>query len=324
MVLEQGRFFGGGRGGRGFGGWSRGFGLRGREGDEGGADELSLEGVAGGDGFANGGTGFGFFSFRNLMPGGVEGFADGGGERGQADAAGGVAEDVLELRELLDERRSAGTRGGGVEGEGVVQHADDDLEPFVFGAAEFVHFEAQGAFLGVVGFLHEVGEGFGFSGHAFADRGGGGDGFGGVFLHGLPVAGGMADLRGDGFDVLNLGDGAGEGVGLGEFEGVAEIEDERQHAEQGAEGDTGADGPEGKVGEWQFALGIDEPGEAQHDGIAEEEGPFGDGGPGLFAHGGHGLEEAAGGRKNGCARGITGAGQVATIAEKPGFSRVSF
>ena len=233
------------------------------------------------------------------MFGGVEKVANRGGEWGQANAAGGVAEGVLKLAELFGERRFTRARGGGVEGEGVVKHADDDLHPVGFGAAEFLHFEAQGAFLGVVGFLHEVSEGFGFGGHAVADFFRGGDGFSGVGLHGLPEAGGEVDLGGNVFQVLDLRDGGGEAVSFSEFKGEAVFEDERKDGEQRAEGDAGADGCDGKAGKRHFALGMNEPSEAQQEGIAEEEGPFGDGGLRVFAHGAHGLEEGWCQRKRG-------------------------
>lgn len=250
------------------------------------------------------------------MFGSIEGFTGAGGEGGEANASGGIAEGVLELRQLFHESGFAGAGGGCVQREGVVQYADDDLYPVHFAATKLFHFEAQGALLGVVGLLHEVGESFCFAGDAITDFLGGGDGFTGVGLHGLPEAGGEVDLGGDVLEILHLRDGGGQAFGFGELDVDAVFQDEREHGEQSPQRNTGADGSDGEVGERIFALEIDEAGDAQHEGIANEEGPFRDRGPSLFAHGGHGVEEAVRECKSGrCWRALAGQQREARCLE---------
>src|ERR1035437_10534126 len=73
-----------------------------------------------------------------------------GNKRREADAARGIAAGVLKIADLLGEFRLAGTRGGGVQRENVIQNARDDLQPVAFGAAKFFDFKPERALLGVV------------------------------------------------------------------------------------------------------------------------------------------------------------------------------
>lgn len=262
------------------------------EADEGFADELALEAEAGGERFVDDGVGVqGFGSIGSLVEIGVEGFVTGGDDGGDADALGGVAAGTLEEAELFDEVDFTGEDGGAVEGPDVVEDTDGGLEPFGFGAAEFIDFEAEVGAFRIVGALEEFLEGLGFGGHLGLEVLGGGDDFAGVVLDGLPAGGGAVDLAGDLFDVFDLLEATLDAVEFIHAGGDAEFEDEGDDGEAGTDGEAGGEDPAfpgveagGGAEGPAAALSVAEEGDGHEDRIAEEEGPFCD--PGWV-----GLEE---------------------------------
>ncbi|MFM1943355.1 MAG: hypothetical protein RI897_2337 [Verrucomicrobiota bacterium] len=262
------------------------------EGDQGFADELALEAEAGGEGFVDWGVGVvGFGAIGGLVEVGVEVFVAGGDDGGDADALGGVAAGALEEAELADEVDFTGEDGGAVEGPDVVEDADGGLEPFGFGAAEFIDFQAEVGAFRVVRALEEFLEGLGFGCHLGLKVLGGGDDFAGVILDGLPAGGGAIDLAGDLFDVFDLLEATLDAVEFIHAGGDAVFEDEGDDGEAGADGEAGGEDPAfpgveagGGAEGPAAALSVAEQGDGHEDRIAEEEGPFCD--PGWF-----GLEE---------------------------------
>ena len=202
------------------------------------AQEPTLIGVTGPDGFEDEGAFGGFFAAGHLMDFGVKGFTGFGFKDGEAHAAGDAAAGVLEIANLGGEFGLTGTGGGVMEGVDVIENPHQDLEPFAFAAAEFVDFEPEGGFLLIIGFLHEVVEFTDFDGHFFGDFAGAGDGLGRVafhgFLHAAPLIGDGGDLSADGFDVSNLVDGSAEGVDFDDFHEGAVFQNEGQGSQHGA------------------------------------------------------------------------------------------
>ena len=172
----------------------------------------------------------------------VEFFFRRGLERRDADAARGIAAGALKLADLLGELRLAGTRGGVVQRENMVENARDHLQPFALGPAEFFDFEPERALFRVVEFELKFIELADFRGHALGDFRSGGNGFFrvafGVFLDQRPLVGGTGDLRGIFFQILQLFGDCAEGVDLDQLSGGAIIQNERQAAEQRAERDA--------------------------------------------------------------------------------------
>ena len=129
---------------------------------------MSLKTVPGGDGLGDecfgGGNNVGI---GQLMHFGIVRFAGNGHKRHQTNTAGDVAAGVLKQTQLLDEAGLAGAHRRQVDRKYVVQDANEDLQPFVFRAPQFVHFQAQMVFLGVVGFLEEPAERPRLGGDAF-------------------------------------------------------------------------------------------------------------------------------------------------------------
>jgi hypothetical protein len=148
-----------------FRGWGGGA-VRVLEAHEGFTDELALEAEAGGEGFVDLGCGaFGFRAIGGLVEFGVEGVVLGGDEGGDSDTLGCVAAGALEEAELTDEVDFTGADGCAVEGPDVVEDTDGGLEPFGFGAAEFIDFEAEVGAFGIVGALEEFLKGLSFGRH---------------------------------------------------------------------------------------------------------------------------------------------------------------
>ena len=193
-----------------------------------------------------GDDGFGGRSFRAVgaMALGVKYFFRRGAERGDADAARGIAAGILETANLLGQFGLAGTRRGVVQRKNMIQDAGDDLQPFAFGAAEFFHFQPQRALLGVVELELKFIELADLRGHAPGDFAGGGDGFfrmaPGGFLNKRPLVGGGGDLCGIFFKILQLFGDSADGIDLDQFSRGAIIQNEWQAAKQRTERD-GAD-----------------------------------------------------------------------------------
>ena len=125
--------------------------------------------------------------------------------------------------------------------------------------------------LAVVGFFEEVGEGGGFGGHAVGDFLGGHVGATGVFLDTLPLRSGGTNLRGDGVEILDLVDGGNDGAGFNHFDGGKIFDEKRRDGEQRAHGAGGDEESGFEVAERALVAGINEIGEGEEDGIAQEE-----------------------------------------------------
>ena len=157
--------------------------------DERRSHQLALKAIAGCDGFGDSRRG----GRNNLGVGelvdlGIVRLARDGDERHEADATRNVAAGVLKQTQLLDEAGLAGAHRRLVDRKYVVQDANEDLQPFVFRAPQFVHFQAQMVFLGVVGFLKELAERPRLGGDAFGDSARRLDRLGRVLVRRLHVA----------------------------------------------------------------------------------------------------------------------------------------
>ncbi len=240
------------------------------QGDQGGADELALKSVAGGDGVEDlrvghgGGLGIG-----RLMPFRIERLVAGGNKWNQAGAARHITTGILKIAQLLDQARLTGADGGFVQGVGVVKDAHDDLDPFAFHAPQFFHFEAQSGFLGVVGLLHEFRERRRFGIHPFGDIPGGDNRAGRKFLNVLPLGSRIADLAGEEVEILDLRDGRNERAGLNHFNRGAVFEhkwnDGEHCAKRAGEQEKGGL----PLAHGSFVLRVYEPGQTEEDGITE-------------------------------------------------------
>ena len=243
--------------------------------DECGPDELALQRVSGGERFRDERVPWRRIAFGGLMPLGVEEFAGRGCERDEAHAAGGIATGVLEMRQLVNEFLLARTYRTRVQGVNVIEDVDENLQPVALGPAQFLDFQPQGGFLGVVGFRHELGEVASLGGHAFGDFAGGDGGFLGLSLDGFPLGRGAGNLGGQLFEVGDFFRNAAQREGVELLHERAMIEQVGQDGEQRAERHAEGTGAEFPVAERPAGFKVDEVGEAEHGGIAEEKRPFG-------------------------------------------------
>ena len=255
----------------GFGGWSCSAQSHQRR-----AQKAALKCEARADGLGDCGTGGRFFfPADGLVAFGIERFARLGAERHEADAARGVAAGILKTGDLLRQLGLAGTRGGGVQHENMVEDAHQHLQPFGLAAPEFFNLQPERSLFAVVHFLHELGKLPDLPGHLVGNFLRAGGGFFSLRLGGGPFVRRGGDLRGELFEVLNFfGDGT-ERACLDDLDDGAVVENERQRAEHRTERHAGGSGegfpPANRVGRV-----LDETGRRrQQQRVAEQKRPFG-------------------------------------------------
>jgi hypothetical protein len=251
-----------------------------------GADEAPLKRETGGEDVAylRGGLRFGL-GFGQMMQLRIESIVDGGHQRNQPHPSRGIAAGILKEIHLLHQGGLRGPFRGAIQGVSVVEQPDDDLQPFVFRATQFLGFEPKGGSFTVIGFLQKLAECPGFGGHFGGDFPGGGDGVGGVFLHNLPARGCGVDLRGDHFKVVNFRNGGNQAAALHQSGRGAVFEHEGNDREHRA-GDAAQHHEQHLPGaQRQLAvLRADVAGQRQEDGVTEEKRPFGQLKFSLIAH----------------------------------------
>src|SRR5262249_33940719 len=87
-------------------------------------------------------------------------------EWGQANPACHITAGIVEIADLLDDIILARAESALVQGEYMIKHPHEDLQPISFRPPEFIDLEAQGRFFIVAQALDELGEAGGFRGHS--------------------------------------------------------------------------------------------------------------------------------------------------------------
>ncbi len=125
-----------------------------------------------------------------------------------------------------------------MECENVVEQMHQHLQPLTLASTQFLDLQLERRLLGIVRLLQELRERLRFGGDPVGYLFGCIDGFDGMFLHTLPLAGRKANLFRHHLDVANLFDGIGQSFGFRELNSSPVLHTVRPDANDGRHNHT--------------------------------------------------------------------------------------
>ena len=150
-------------------------------------------------------------------------------EGDESQAANRLAAGILKLAKLRLEVRLAGARAREINGIDMVEEPDERLDPFAFSATQLFHLKTEMGPLCIVAFLEGFHKSLPFGSDEVGDFLGRRDGFSRLVLDHLPLGCGEAYLVGQRPQMVDLLDGAGQGIGFGELHFGSVLSQKRQY-----------------------------------------------------------------------------------------------